>query len=188
MAQKDRPLSRRPVTLRQKRGQDRTFQPHGKHLIAGEWISGEKTFRSDPAHGEAHDYSVGTPEQVDAACRAAEEAFLSYGYSSREDRARFLNLIADEIEARANTITAIGTSETGLPETRLQGERVRTTGQLRFFAEHILKGDHLDRRHDEALPDRQTPACDAAIDQGEIVQGGAIRPKSNRDDAALPLQ
>ncbi|MGB3247267.1 MAG: aldehyde dehydrogenase (NADP(+)), partial [Sulfitobacter sp.] len=41
------------------------------------------------------------------------------------------------------------------PEARLQGERGRTTGQLRLFADHITKGDYLDRRHDAALPDRQ---------------------------------
>src|SRR5690606_4183109 len=63
--------------------------------------------------------------------------------------------IADKIEARAQAITQIGTQETGLPEARLNGERGRTTGQLRLFAEHIRKGDYLDRRHDPALPDRQ---------------------------------
>src|SRR5690606_24189487 len=35
--------------------------------------------------------------------------------------------------------------------------RGRTTGQLRLFASHILEGDYLDRRHDEALPDRKPP-------------------------------
>ncbi|MEQ8589597.1 MAG: aldehyde dehydrogenase (NADP(+)) [Roseitalea porphyridii] len=132
-----------------------SFKPHGNHLIAGEWKAGEATFMSEPAHGEAHAFAVGSPALVDAACKAAEEAFQSYGYSSREDRAKFLHAIADEIEARGEQITEIGTSETGLPEARLQGERGRTTGQLRLFAEHILKGDYLDRRHDEALPDRQ---------------------------------
>jgi len=127
----------------------------GNHLIAGEWVSGDATFASEPAHGEAHDFAVGTPAHVDAAATAAEEAFWSYGYSSREDRAAFLNAIADEIEARGADITAIGTSETGLPEARLEGERGRTTGQLRLFASHILAGDYLDRRHDKALPDRQ---------------------------------
>ena len=131
-----------------------TFTPHGKHLIAGEWVASEKSFRSEPAHGEAHDFSVGTPEQVDRACVAAEEAFWSYGYSSRAERAAFLNTIADEIEARADAITQIGTEETGLPVARLQGERGRTTCQLRLFASHILAGDYLDRRVDEALPDR----------------------------------
>ena len=127
----------------------------GKHLIAGNWVSGAGTFRSEPAHGEAHDFAVGTPALVDAACVAAEEAFWSYGYSARADRAAFLNAIADEIDKRGDAITAIGASETGLPEARLIGERGRTTGQLRLFASHILKGDYLDRRHDAALPDRQ---------------------------------
>ncbi|MCV2867476.1 aldehyde dehydrogenase (NADP(+)) [Defluviimonas sp. WL0002] len=132
-----------------------TFTPSGKHLIGGEWIGGGAVFHSEPAHGEAHAFSAGTVELVDRACEAAEEAFWSYSYSTREARAAFLNAIADEIEARAEAITEIGSQETGLPEARLQGERGRTTGQLRLFAAHILKGDYLDRRHDPALPDRQ---------------------------------
>ncbi len=127
----------------------------GKHLIAGEWTAGKTTFRSEPASGKPHDFAVGTPGHVEAACTAAEEAFWDYGYSSRETRAAFLDTIADEIEARRDAITEIGTSETGLPEARLIGERGRTTGQLRLFASHIRKGDYLDRRHDQALPERQ---------------------------------
>ncbi len=133
---------------------DATFTPHGKHLIAGDWVAGEATFTTSPAHGPAHDFSVGTPAHVNAACVAAEEAFWTFGYSSRDARAAFLNAIADEIDARGAQITEIGTQETGLPEARLQGERGRTVGQLRLFASHILAGDYLDRRHDAALPDR----------------------------------
>lgn len=132
-----------------------TFTPHGKHLIAGEWVSAEQTFMSSPVDGEGYAFSAGSTALVDAACTAAEEAFWQYGYLGRADRAAFLNAIADEIEARGPQITEIGTSETGLPAGRLEGERGRTTGQLRLFASHILKGDYLDRRHDEALPDRQ---------------------------------
>ncbi|SDE49608.1 NADP-dependent aldehyde dehydrogenase [Paracoccus isoporae] len=132
-----------------------SFTPHGKHLVSGEWVSGDAMFSSEPAHGPSHEFSVGTVDLVDRACEAAEEAFWSYGYSSRADRAAFLDAIADEIEARGAQITEIGTQETGLPEARLEGERGRTTGQLRLFAEHIRKGDYLDRRHDAALPDRQ---------------------------------
>ncbi|MCK0172341.1 aldehyde dehydrogenase (NADP(+)) [Aliiroseovarius sp. S1123] len=131
-----------------------SFTPHGKHLIAGTWVAGDATFPSSPAHGPSHAFSLGTPADIDAAAKAAEEAFESYGYSTRAQRAAFLNAIADQIEARADAITLIGTQETGLPEARLQGERGRTTGQLRLFADHILQGDYLDRRHDVALPDR----------------------------------
>lgn len=118
-------------------------------------MSSEATFASVPAHGPSHAFSVGKPEIVNAACQAAEDAFWSYGCTTRAARAEFLNAIAEEIEARAEAITEIGAQETGLPEARLQGERGRTTGQLRLFAEHILKGDYLDRRFDDALPDRQ---------------------------------
>jgi len=132
-----------------------TFTPHGKHLIAGTWTAGDDTFSSRPAHGPSHAFSAGRVADVDAAVKAAEDAFWDFGYSSREARAEFLNAIADEIEARGDAITEIGAQETGLPEARLQGERGRTTGQLRLFASHILQGDYLDRRYDEALPDRQ---------------------------------
>ena len=131
-----------------------TFTPHGKHLIAGTWVATDQTFASTPAHGSSHSFSAGTPALVDQAARAAEDAFWSFGYTRREDRAAFLTTIAEEIDARADAITEIGTQETGLPEARLQGERGRTVGQLRLFASHILAGDYLDRRHDAALPDR----------------------------------
>ncbi len=134
---------------------DKTFTPHGRHLIAGEWVGSGRTFRSEPAHGPAYDFSIGTVDLVDRAAQAAEAAFWSYGYSSREDRAAFLEAIADEIEARGAEITDIGTAETGLPPARLEGERARTTGQLRLFASHIRVGEYLDRRHDPAIPDRK---------------------------------
>jgi NADP-dependent aldehyde dehydrogenase len=127
----------------------------GKHLIAGTWVGGDARFTNTPVEGEPDSFAIGTSALVDAAATAAEEAFWSYGYTSRAERAAFLRRIADEIEARGDEITEIGTRETGLPAARLQGERGRTIGQLRLFADHIEKGDYLDRRHDAALPDRQ---------------------------------
>lgn len=132
-----------------------SFTPHGKHLIAGEWVAGEAAFRSSPASGPSHAFAVGTAGHVAAAAEAAHEAFAVYGYTSRAERAAFLNAIADEIEARADAITEIATRESGLPAARIEGERGRTTGQLRLFASHILAGAYLDRRIDEALPERK---------------------------------
>lgn len=88
-----------------------TFTPHGKHLIAGEWVGGAAQFQSEPATGPAHSFSVGTVDMVNRACVAAQDAFWSYAYTSREDRAAFLNAIADEIDARADAITEIGSQE-----------------------------------------------------------------------------
>lgn len=132
-----------------------TYIPHGQHLIAGKRVATEKKFFSEPTHGEAHEFFEGTVELINEACAAGEEAFWSYGYTTREKRAEFLDAIADEIEARAEVITLIAAQETGLPEARIQGERGRTTGQLRLFASHIRNGDYLDRRIDATMPDRK---------------------------------
>lgn len=128
---------------------------HGKHLIAGERIGSDATFRSEPSTGEAHEFAIGTPALVDRAASAAEKAFWSYAYSNRAMRAAFLRAIAEEIDKLGDAITQVGHEETGLPTARLVGERGRTTGQLKLFADLIESGDHLDLRHDVALPDRQ---------------------------------
>jgi 2,5-dioxopentanoate dehydrogenase len=141
----------------------------GHHLIAGQWLPGQGTFTSSPAHGPAHDFALGSPALVDKAVTAAEAAFPAYAATSRAARADFLDRIASEIEARGAEITEIGTQETGLPAARLEGERGRTTGQLRLFASHIRAGDYLDRRHDAALPDRQpAPRPDLKLIQRPI--------------------
>jgi 2,5-dioxopentanoate dehydrogenase len=141
----------------------------GHHLIAGDWVGSAETFASSPAHGPSHAFSVGTPAHVDAACRAAEAAFPAYSATTRAARAAFLTRIADEIDGRGAEITEIGTQEAGLPVARLEGERGRTTGQLRLFAAHILQNAWLDRRHDAALPDRQpVPRPDLKLIQRPI--------------------
>ncbi|WP_050528431.1 aldehyde dehydrogenase (NADP(+)) [Pseudorhodobacter aquimaris] len=132
-----------------------TFIPHGDHLIAGKRIGTGDKFSSSPSIGSGFDFSVGSPDLVAEACAAAAAAFPGFAASSREERAVLLETIADEIDARGDQITEVGTAETGLPAARLEGERGRTTGQLRLFAAHIRDGDYLDRRHDKALPDRQ---------------------------------
>lgn len=146
-----------------------SFTPRGKHLIAGEWVGSAATFTSQPAEGPAHDYALGGAAEIDRAVKAAEAAFASYGYSSREERAAFLEAIAEEIEARGDRITEIGSRESGLPAARLEGERGRTSGQLRLFATHIRDGAYLDRRHAAALPDRQpAPRPDLRLVQRPI--------------------
>ncbi|WP_111497407.1 aldehyde dehydrogenase (NADP(+)) [Marinobacter bohaiensis] len=148
---------------------DLPFIPHGRHFIAGERIEGQTHFQSAPADGPAHTFSVGTPALVEDACQAAEEAFRSFGHSWREDRAVFLETIVEEIEARAESITEIGTQETGLPATRLVGERGRTVTQLQLFADHIRRGDYLDRRHDPSQPERKpAPRPDLRVMQRPI--------------------
>ncbi|MQK16933.1 aldehyde dehydrogenase (NADP(+)), partial [Escherichia coli] len=44
--------------------------------------------------------------------------------------------------------------ETALPPARIQGERARTSGQLRLFATVLRRGDFLGARIDRAQPQR----------------------------------
>ncbi|MDE3080368.1 MAG: aldehyde dehydrogenase (NADP(+)) [Paracoccaceae bacterium] len=145
-----------------------SFAPHGNHLIAGEVVASPDRFTSAPADGAGLSVAEGGAAEVDRAVAAAEAAFEVFGWTSRDDRAALLDRIADAIEARGPDITAIGTRETGLPPARLEGERGRTTGQLRLFASHIRDGAYLDRRHDAALPERTPPRPDIRMIQRPI--------------------
>ncbi len=115
---------------------------------APHWIAGE-------TEGGGGGIAKGTPALVDRAAGAAEAAFVAFAATPRADRAALLRAIADGLEAQGAALTEVGVAETGLPAGRLDGERGRTCGQLRLFADHIEAGDYLDRRHDTALPDRQ---------------------------------
>ena len=88
----------------------------GKHLIAGEWTGAAEHFSSDPADGEPRVFAAGTVDLVDRAAQAAEDAFDAYSATTAQDRAAFLNAIADEVDARIDTLALIGTQETGLPD------------------------------------------------------------------------
>ncbi|MGB0717887.1 MAG: aldehyde dehydrogenase (NADP(+)) [Alphaproteobacteria bacterium] len=132
-----------------------SYQITGMNFIAGEWVASEETFTSTPHTGEGGIFSMGSAELVDQAVVAAENCFAEFSSSTRSQRADFLRAIAEEIDLRGDQITEIAMAETALPEARLIGERGRTTMQLRLFADHIDKGDYLDVRKDQALPDRQ---------------------------------
>lgn len=100
-------------------------------------------------------FAVHGPAEVDAACAAAAAAFDVYRATSREERAAFLESIASEILAIGDDLIEAAMSESGLPRARLEGERGRTVGQLRLFADVVRKGAWQQLRIDPALPDRQ---------------------------------
>lgn len=141
----------------------------GRNLIAGEWLEGVSSFTNEVVEGAPDHFSLGTPDLVDRAARAAQEAFQSYGYSSRSKRSAFLRTIADEIESRSAEIIAQGVRETGYLPDRLVGEKNRTCVQLRLFAEHIENDDYLDIRHEVGDPTRSpTPRPDLKLVQRPI--------------------
>ena len=100
-------------------------------------------------------FDMATREDVEAAAAAAEAAFPVYANLPREQRAAFLEAIADESDALGETLTERAMQESGLPHARLTGERGRTSGQLRLFARELRLGEYLRARIDHAIPDRQ---------------------------------
>jgi 2,5-dioxopentanoate dehydrogenase len=132
---------------------------HGKNIINGEAAAtSAKTFCAvNPATATVmmpsfHEASRG---DCDRAVQAAATAYATYRRTTPESRAAFLEKIASEIEALGDDLIQRANAETGLPEARLQGERGRTTGQLRAFAALIKEGSWVDARIDRALPDRK---------------------------------
>ena len=100
-------------------------------------------------------FSEATREEVDAAAQAAATAYQAYRTLPASRRAAFLDAIADELDALGDEFIATVCRETALPAGRIQGERARTSGQMRLFAKVLRRGDFYGARIDRALPDRQ---------------------------------
>lgn len=111
----------------------------------------------NPATGESLPgfFDETTPADVARACEQAAEAFAEYRKKSGTEKADFLEQIALEIEAIGDELLNRAQAESGLPLARLTGERGRTTGQLRLFANYLREGSWVNARIDTALPDRQ---------------------------------
>jgi NADP-dependent aldehyde dehydrogenase len=146
----------------------------GHSLIAGQTVKGEgkTTFAFNPASNEQLEpaYTLLTEEQLKGATAAAKAAFASFSTLDPETHAVFLDSIADNIEAIGDELIVRAGQETGLPAARLTGERARTTGQLRLFANVVRQGDFRGVRIDPALPGR-TPMPRADIRQRQIPLG-----------------
>ena len=117
-----------------------------------------RTFRAlEAATGEALDpeFPVSTTADVAAACEAAAAAFDTYRELPAERRAAFLDAIGDEIMALGDELLERANKETGLPIARLTGERGRTVGQLKLFAQVVRDGLFRGVRVDPAMPNRE---------------------------------
>ena len=131
----------------------------GHNFIAGQQSTeGQVSLKSvNATTGENLPYTFyqATQNEVNKACEAAYQAFQTYRHISPEKRAQFLETIADELDALGDDFLNIVSQETALPLARLQGERGRTSGQMRLFAKVLRRGDFLGARIDTAMPDRK---------------------------------
>jgi NADP-dependent aldehyde dehydrogenase len=141
--------------------------------INGEMIIGNRIVRGSAGAVRAIDPSKHAPiepefgladaGQVEAACALAEQAFDAYRSTTPEQRAAFLEAIAEQILAIGPVLIERAMQESGLPQARLEGERGRTVGQLRLFAKVVRDGNYLDATIDSALPQRTPPRPDLRL-------------------------
>lgn len=129
------------------------------YIGGGRSAAGTVILRSlDATTGEAlpPSFVQATAEEVDAAANAAAAAFPAYRSLPVERRAEFLGAIADELDALDDAFVATVCRETALPAARIQGERGRTSAQMRLFAKVLRRGDFLGARIDRALPQHKS--------------------------------
>ena len=141
--------------------------------ITGEMLIGASAVRgttkilhaTNPATGEtlAPEFHGGGAAEAERACVLAEAAFDTYRNTSPETRARFLESIANGLEALGDTLIERAHAESALPIARLQGERARTAGQLRLFASVLRDGRWQSATLDSALPERTPPRPDLRL-------------------------
>jgi NADP-dependent aldehyde dehydrogenase len=120
--------------------------------------NGARTLRAtNPATGESLEpaFMQASAAEVERACAAAAQAADPFRETSLEQRAAFLEAIAARIMDLGAALVDRAVAETALPAARIEGERARTCGQLRLYAEVVRAGEWLDLRLDAALPQRQ---------------------------------
>jgi alpha-ketoglutaric semialdehyde dehydrogenase len=111
----------------------------------------------NPATGKSlpEVFFAATVEEIEQAMMLAQNAFIAYRRLGGSVKARFLNAIADEILALGDELVERAVLETALPPARIQGERGRTVGQLRMFADLIEEGSWCEAIIVTADPGRQ---------------------------------
>mgnify|MGYP005989727075 CR=1 FL=1 len=153
----------------------------GKNYIGNQLsANGNKTYKTfNPELNLENDsvFTEATSQEIDDAVTLATSAFKEFRTVSGVKKADFLNAIADEILALDDLLVKTYCSETGLPEGRAKGERGRTVGQLRSFANLVAEGSWVEATIDSAQPNREPmPKSDIRkmlIPLGPVVVFGA---------------
>lgn len=131
---------------------------HGKHLLGfTARAQGRETFCAVNPQTNAllePPFSEAGEEEIDRAMEMATHAFAHYRKTTGRQRAVFLEAIADGMMGLGDALLDRFTAETALPRGRAEGERARTVGQLRMFADLAGAGSWIEARIDTALPDR----------------------------------
>jgi alpha-ketoglutaric semialdehyde dehydrogenase len=118
----------------------------------------EKTFSGfNPKQSQpiAPAFYEATIEDLNRAAQLAAEAAPVLRNLPAAKIAEFLLAIREEILELGDALIERASQESGLDAARLNGERDRTTNQLKLFAELVREGSWVDARIEIALPDRK---------------------------------
>jgi acyl-CoA reductase-like NAD-dependent aldehyde dehydrogenase len=114
------------------------------HYIGGERVGSAETFENISPIDENHlaDVARGGRDEVDAAVRAAQDAFPGWADLGPEGRGEYLFRIAELIEDRTETLAQVETLDNGslLEASRLRLMR-RAATNFRFFADLAIRRD-----------------------------------------------
>lgn len=91
---------------------------------------------------------------IKEAIRKAKDAFSEFSTLHPHRKADFLEKIAEEIDALGEKLLQTASEESHLPLARFVGEKGRTLGQIRQFANLVREGSWVEATLDTAIPDR----------------------------------
>ncbi|MBN3790764.1 5-carboxymethyl-2-hydroxymuconate semialdehyde dehydrogenase [Burkholderia sp. Ac-20353] len=109
-----------------------------KHWIDGREVASRETFTTlNPATGDViTDVASGGEAEVDAAVRAAKEAFPKWANTPAKERAKLMRKLGELIEQNVPMLAALETQDTGLPIAQTSKQLIpRASENFNFFAE-----------------------------------------------------
>ncbi|MBR8123384.1 5-carboxymethyl-2-hydroxymuconate semialdehyde dehydrogenase [Burkholderia multivorans] len=109
-----------------------------KHWIDGREVDSRDRFATlNPATGDVIDeVASGGEAEVDAAVRAAKEAFPTWANTPAKERAKLMRRLGELIEKNVPTLAALETQDTGLPIAQTGKQLIpRASENFHFFAE-----------------------------------------------------
>ena len=123
-----------------------------QHLIGGvpaASVSGETFENHSPVDSSLLGLvASGNAADVDAAARAADDAFADWSGRTGKERKKILHRVADLIETRADDIAAVECVDTGQTIRFMSAAAIRGAENFRFFADHAP-----DANNGRSMPD-----------------------------------
>jgi 2,5-dioxopentanoate dehydrogenase len=128
---------------------------NGKNIIARQTDESGQAQNTFTSHAQLGTFDEANVWHIEQALTAAAQAVGTLRQIPAEQRATFIDRVAEEILALGDELIERAHAESALPKERLTGERGRTINQLKAFAAVVREGSWVEARIDRAQPERQ---------------------------------